>query len=134
MILLASLPTYRARAVQTRKQKQSQATGDTHKDERTADQILEEVPTADSFENEKTADQILDELPPTKSAAEYIRAWNYFMEFRAARETTDNEPGEAIYVKYFDYLRNTKQYQASSLWTTYSKLNNNHQVSKPRVF
>ena len=84
----------------------------------------------DPEEEEKSADQILEALPPTKSAAAYVQAWNYFTQYRALREDTVKEPGEAIYVKYFDYLRNTKKYEASSMWTTYSMLNNTHMVSK----
>ena len=96
----------------------------------TQEQTQPENTDSEVFEEERTADQILDALPPTKSAAEYVRAWNYFTQFRAPRENTDKEPGEAIYVKYFDYLRNTKKYEASSMWTTYSMLNNTHMVSK----
>ena len=96
----------------------------------TQEQTRPEEPDPEALEEEKSAEQILDALPPTKSAAAYVQAWNYFTQYRALREDTVKEPGEAIYVKYLDHLRNTKKYKASSMWTTYSLLNNTHQVSK----
>lgn len=98
--------------------------------ERSAEQILEEMPPGEPEMGEKTAEQILDELAPSKSSPEYNRAWKRFSEYRAERgENVYAEPGESIYIRYHDYLRSTLNYNAASMWKTYSMLNNNHHVS-----
>ena len=94
------------------------------------DKEMDEVPPAESEGvKEKTAEEIYNEAPPFKTAPIYDRAWKYFMEFREGRDNTDAEPGEDIYVRYFHHLKNDKKYASSSIWTIFSRLNNNHQVS-----
>jgi hypothetical protein len=104
-----------------------------------------------------TVDEILATLAPSKSKPTYDRAWNSFLAFLKSgnegdeteqdlegnKENADQDdpgdagveagqvgggqPDEEGYIKYFHYLRNTKNFKSSSLWATYSRLNNCHQ-------
>ena len=82
---------------------------------------------------EKSADQILETLGPRVSGKSYVTAWNKFEEFRRSLENASDPlppPGEDDYLKYLDYLAGpSRGLIASSLWTTFSKLNNVNQVN-----
>ena len=68
-------------------------------------------------------EDILGELLPAKSGKAYSSAWKAFVEFLGH----NNEPSEMDYIQYFDFLKATKDYKASSFWVMYSKLNSMHQ-------
>ncbi len=93
-------------------------------------------------------DQIFANLAPEKSKARYDKCWEMFQDFLSTGKvtiTTDNTdeqstqqrqesktlqnraPNEEDFIKYFWYLRHTKKLKSSTLWSTYSRLNNNHQ-------
>ena len=72
---------------------------------------------------DKSADEIMNNIAPLKSAHEYDLAWAKFEAFRNNAE----EPHEADYLKYFDYLHDGKKFKASTLWKNYGMLNNVHQ-------
>ena len=80
---------------------------------------------------EKSVDKILDAVGPKVSGRAYNIAWQKFEIFRRTLKEATNPlapPEEADYLKYLDYLRETRKYASSSLWSTFSKLNNVHQV------
>ncbi len=77
----------------------------------------------------------MTDLAPNKSKAIYEKAWNDFNKFLASEMSsailqddglTKTEPGEDDYIRYFHYLKKNKEFKASSLWSTYSHLNNVH--------
>ncbi len=93
-------------------------------------------------------DQIFASLAPEKSKARYDKCWEMFQDFLCTGQVTDatgttdeqsthqrqdpkilqnRSPTEEDYIKYFWYLRHTKKFKSSTLWSTYSRLNNNHQ-------
>ena len=84
----------------------------------------------------KTVDQIIAEANPMKSAKFYEVAWEKFTEWRAETSSVplgrdrfySIEPTEEEYIGYFHFLKVDKEYQSSSLWSTFSKLNSVHQV------
>ncbi len=67
----------------------------------------------------RTAEDILRELSPTKREHPYNLAWVNFMDFMKMKAPNANisiiHPKEKNYVQYFDYLRNTQGFKASSL-------------------
>lgn len=67
---------------------------------------------------------LLETIPP-KSAAIYRKSWADFYKFLRLPE--DQQPTEANYLFYFDYLRRTKKFKGSTLWTLYAHLNGCHQ-------
>ena len=70
--------------------------------------------------------QIMEESLPPHSKENYLKAWTEFMNFT---ETNGEQPTEADYLQYFDYLhRPPKNFKASSLWSIYSKLNSVSQM------
>ena len=71
----------------------------------------------------KSAEEIMNAAAPLKSAYRYDQEWKKFEEFRG----NSDEPGEAEYLKYFDYLHEGKEFKASTLWKMYGILNSNHQ-------
>ncbi|CAB4045662.1 hypothetical protein DAPPUDRAFT_123885 [Paramuricea clavata] len=77
-----------------------------------------------------TADEILNSVAPTKSKSAYDKAWESFLVFCDSNLTPgtewddENQPKEDNFIKYFYHLRTEKEFKASSLWTTYSRLNN----------
>lgn len=94
-----------------------------------------------------SATEILEGLAPSKSVSAYKRYWmdfQMFLQKGLSRVDEDNfnldiddkddeevekeqEPKEEDYVRYFYYLKNTRKFKASSLWSIYSRLNNCHQ-------
>ncbi len=97
-----------------------------------------------------TMDQIMAEAAPLKSKLTYDKAWADFMAFKASGGAeTEIEPNNANdskenndpdiqgsyndesivedYIHYFHYLIKKRDFKASSLWTTYSRLNSYHQ-------
>ena len=72
----------------------------------------------------RKVDGILNDTLPQPSKEAYNKAWNEFMKF-VRKENT--RPHEEDYLQYFDNLNNEKKLKASTIWTTYSKLNAIHQ-------
>ena len=79
-------------------------------------------PNANEWVN-KSADEIMDKAAPLKSAFRYDQEWQKFEEFRG----NSDEPEEADYLKYFNYLHEGMKFKASTLWKMYGMLNSNHQ-------
>ena len=74
---------------------------------------------------DKSADEIMKTCGPKKTSHLYDIAWERFQEFRGS--SAADEPDEHDYLKYFDYLREGREFKASTLWCTYGKLNSVHQ-------
>ena len=73
----------------------------------------------------RQVDEILKDTLPKPSKVAYNKAWNDFMKF-VGKENT--RPREEDYLHYFDQLNNEKKLKASTIWSTYSKLNAIHQM------
>lgn len=78
----------------------------------------------------RNIDDILKDLGPQKSKESYNKAWRDF------KQITDfkDKPTEDNFMGYFDFLRREKSYQASSMWSIYSKLNNTYSLLYGRKF
>ena len=73
---------------------------------------------------DKSAADILSDIGPTKSAKAYQKQWEDFEKFR----NSSGEPTEDDFIRYLNYLRVGKKYQASTMWSSFSRLNNCYQV------
>ena len=61
---------------------------------------------------------------PTKSGKAYLKQWEDFEKFR----NSSGEPTEDDFIRYLNYLRVGKKYQASTMWSSFSRLNKCYQV------
>ena len=74
---------------------------------------------------DKSTEEIMKTCGPKKTSHLYDIAWEKFQEFRGS--SAADEPDEHDYLKYFNYLREGREFKASTLWCTYGKLNSVHQ-------
>lgn len=85
---------------------------------------------SDSSASSAKSSSSSNRLRPQRSAAQYKRAWEEFMEYikRTGSYAANGRraPKESEYWNYLSYLKKEKGYAPSSLWTTFSKLNNGH--------
>ena len=72
--------------------------------------------------NERDVNDILGNLAPVKSAERYHKDWDKFVAF--VDKGPEYSPGEEDFIRYFSFLRESKEMKSSSLWTVYSRLNN----------
>ena len=85
------------------------------------------------METPPTIEAILDNVAPSKSKSVYDKAWDTFKATLKAVKKIDDDfdsawiPGEEDYIQYFHHLHNERKMKSSSLWSIYSRLNNNHQ-------
>ena len=77
---------------------------------------------------DRTAAEILADIAPTKSGRAYQKAWDEFEEFRSGT----GEATEDDFIRYMNYLREAKKYQSSTLWSSFSRLNNCYQVIRKK--
>jgi len=68
----------------------------------------------------RSAAEILEKINPIKSTKRYEDTWNKFIKYTGC---LPDKLCEEIFIQYFDYLRNEKQFASSTLWTEYSMLN-----------
>lgn len=72
----------------------------------------------------RSVEDILESVNPIKSKKSYDKAWEEFQIF----SNKEGKPGEDEFIQYFDYLKNTKRFASSSIWSHYSMLNNKYQL------
>ena len=75
----------------------------------------------------RSAEMIIKEIGPLSTGKRYEDRWQEFIQHQNLNE--DTPPKEDHFVEYFDYLRNTKKYASSTLWSIYSMLNNKVQLN-----
>lgn len=73
----------------------------------------------------RSSSEIIEEINSIESKKRYEDHWKNFIEYA---EIGNNEPDEDNFIQYFDYLRNTKNYAASTMWTNYSMINKMFQL------
>lgn len=72
----------------------------------------------------RSVDEILNESMVIKSQAKYEKAWSEFYNYAKF----ESEPTEETFIRYFDYLKNTRNYASSTMWSIYSMLNHKTQL------
>ena len=68
--------------------------------------------------------EIIAELLPKKSKPTYERAWKAFEDFTGVKESYEEED----FIVYFDFVHLHKSYIASTIWKTFSMLNESYQL------
>ena len=63
-------------------------------------------------------EDILGSMLPKQSQKVYEHTWKEFSEFAG-----HDNPAEGDFIQYFHFLRETKSMKASTIWSTYSRLN-----------
>lgn len=76
-----------------------------------------EASTSNSY-NEDISD-IIEETLPLKSKKEYKKEWTTFVSFIKKNE----KPSEEDFIRYFNFLKKSKDMQSSTIWKIYSMLN-----------
>jgi len=74
----------------------------------------------------RSVNEILEQINPLKSAKRYEESWSKFIKFNNG--IVPEKLHEDIFIQYFDYLRNEKQYASSTLWSVYSIINHKVQI------
>ena len=83
------------------------------------------APAAQPAGNWLSYDQLMSETYPAKSKAVYQAAYTNFELFLKSEKKFEPNvaPDETSFLNYFRYLRNVKAWGASTIWSTYSRLN-----------
>ena len=68
----------------------------------------------------RSAREILEQANPINSTKRYDYHWKQFCDFC---KLSEGKPNEEDFLQYFDFLKNEKNYAASTLWSIYSMLN-----------
>ena len=68
-------------------------------------------------------EDILGSMLPKQSQKVYEHTWKEFIEFAG-----HDNPAEGNFIQYFHFLRETKSMKASTIWSTYSRLNSVYQT------
>lgn len=76
--------------------------------------------TDDGYDG-RDMNEILNEITPRKSSTTYEKRWEEFMKFSKGKT-----PSEETVIQFMDFLRQTKKYKSSSLWSWYSCLNSKY--------
>ena len=76
----------------------------------------------------RSAEMIIKEIGALYTGKRYEDRWQEFILHQQSNKK-DMPPTEDHFVEYFDYLKNTKKYASSTLWTIYSMLNNKLQLN-----
>jgi integrase len=74
----------------------------------------------------RLVEAILEDLLPHKSKAAYDKAWKNF--HNHCRIKKGEKPSEAHFMGYFDYLSREKKLKTSTMWSTFSMLNQCNQI------
>ena len=69
-----------------------------------------------NLRNRRSVAEIMSCAAPQKSAKQYEKGWEDFVEFRV-EEKKDSIPTEEEFIQYFDFLLNIKKWKTSSCWT-----------------
>lgn len=82
-------------------------------------------PVGEQGKNWMTFESLMEETYPAKSKEVYLSAYRDFelflkSEFKFAPNVV---PDETMLLNYFRYLKNIKQYKATSIWSQYARLN-----------
>jgi len=83
------------------------------------------APAAQPEGNWLSYEELMNETYPAKSKAVYQAACSSFELFLKSEKKFEPNvaPDETMFLNYFRYLRNVKAWGASTIWSTYSRLN-----------
>lgn len=81
-------------------------------------------PTPSQWEDMDAA-EIMAGLAPIQSKGIYEKTWREFGEF-LKQDIEQQEPCEADYIRFFNFLRKSRSLKGTSLWSMYSRLKNCH--------
>ncbi len=72
-----------------------------------------------------TFDQLMSETYPAKSKEIYLSAYRKFEIFQKSKKQFEPNvaPSETLLLNYFHHLRSVEKWQATSIWSQYSRLN-----------
>jgi hypothetical protein len=82
-------------------------------------------PVGEQGKNWMTFESLMEETYPAKSKEVYLSAYRDFELFlKSENKFAPNVvPDETMLLNYFRYLKNIKQYKATSIWSQYARLN-----------
>ena len=82
-------------------------------------------PVGEQGKNWMTFESLMEETYPAKSKEVYLSAYHDFELFlKSENKFAPNVvPDETMLLNYFRYLKNIKQYKATSIWSQYARLN-----------
>ena len=85
--------------------------------------LLDEVKRPDNRRAglKRSAVEIVKDAKNLKTQSKYDKVWTDFITFH--NQATVEELNEEMFLQYFDFLINTKQYVHSTLWSVFSMLN-----------